>query len=73
MTIEQFNKTRFGNGMKVIYKNEIFPIVAVDFEEALFAIPNSRGIETDSDNTWVRCENVSLVELVGDYALSVPS
>lgn len=73
MTIQQFNNTRFGNGMKVIYKNEIFPIVAVDFEEALFAIPNIRGIETDSETTWVRCENVELTELVGGYALSVPS
>lgn len=60
MTIEEFNKTRFGNGMKVIYK--LLPdieidIAAIDFEESLIALrDDERGF------FWVRCENVTLVD-----------
>jgi hypothetical protein len=59
MTIQEFNSTRFGAGDLVIYKNQTWPIIEVDFEEALFGIPNERGItvEVADQMTWVRCEN----------------
>jgi hypothetical protein len=59
MSIEEFNDTRFGNGMKVIYRGEENDIVSVDFEESLIGI----GIEGGDDGEihWVRCENVTLV------------
>lgn len=72
MTIEQFNNTRFGAGDEVIYKGETWPIIEVDFEEALFGIPNERGItvEVADQITWVRCENCTFIK---KGALSVPS
>lgn len=64
MEISEFNNTRFGAGDSVLYKNEIWPIVAVDFEESLFAIPNERGItvEVSDQMTWVRCENCKYIQ-----------
>lgn len=73
MTIQEFNETRFGAGDLVNYKNEIWPIIEVDFEEALFGIPNERGIKVECADqiTWVRCENCQHIPSRGK--LSVPS
>lgn len=59
MSIEEFNNTRFGNGMKVIYKGEEIDIISVDFAEALVGIGIEGGDEDEIH--WVRCENVELV------------
>lgn len=58
MTIEEFNKTGFTGNMKMRYQGEVYDIVSVDFQEALFAY----SLDDDCDNlSWARCENVSLV------------
>jgi hypothetical protein len=66
MTIEEFNNTRFGNGMKVIYKGVENDIVSVDFEESLIGL----GDVEEGEIYWVRCENVNLVDT---HTFSVPS
>jgi hypothetical protein len=66
MTIEEFNNTRFGAGDSVIYKNELWPIVAVEFEEALFAIT----VAVADQMNWVRCENC---QYISKDNLRVPS
>lgn len=55
MTIEEFNKTTFGNGDKVIYNGKTRDILSVDFCEALFGIEDDESPDHGID--WVRCEN----------------
>jgi len=64
MTIQEFDLHRFGAKQKVIYKNETWPLIEVDFEEKLFAIPNEIGIEVNCADqlTWIRCENAQIIE-----------
>ena len=62
MTIEEFNNTRFGAGMKCIrnselYAGRVYLIGSVDFYECLLEI--YEGGSEDSD--WVRCENITLI------------
>ncbi len=54
-----FDKTRFGAGMQVEYKNSTYDIISVDFEEGLIGIDETG----DSDSlSWKRCENVTLMD-----------
>lgn len=57
MTIEQFNDTKFSGKETIIYQNQEFELVAVDFEEYLIGI-----FEVEDDDTvyWKRCENVEI-------------
>ncbi len=60
MTIEQFNKTRFGAGDRAIYLKDgnTYDVAMVDFQEQLIGLQmNISGGDPD-DVTWVRCENV---------------
>lgn len=59
MTREEFNKARWVPGLIAKYKDGQYPIVAVDFEEALLAI-TGRTMGTEEPD-WVRCENVTIV------------
>jgi hypothetical protein len=58
MTIEEFNNTRFGVGMKCLYKGKEYDIYQVDFEECLLGIWISGPYQYFD---WVRCENINLV------------
>lgn len=58
MSIEEFEDTRFGRGMKVRYKGVEYPIASVDFEESLIGIEFTENGEI----CWVRCENLTIVE-----------
>lgn len=61
MTLEEFKKTRMGAGDKFKYSKDgnIYDIVALDFDEALFAYwPENQQQET---MWWVRCENVEFI------------
>jgi hypothetical protein len=56
MSIEEFNKTGFGAGMKAKYRNSIHHIVSVNFMEALVEL------ECEQDESmWARCENIELI------------
>lgn len=60
MTIDEFNKTRFGPGMKIKYDGEIYPLISTDFQEALFGFIINGG---DLNNlSWARCENVEIIK-----------
>ena len=64
MTREEFNKTRFGAGMSCVYKENIYSISIVNFEEGLFALDDGFSESDDmEDLTWVRCESVDLVNV----------
>lgn len=59
MTREEFNKTKFGKGMKASYEDGVvYNVLSVNFTEGLLGL-----IDTDcfDDVFWVRCENVDLV------------
>lgn len=56
MTIPDFQNMRFGAGMVVIYKEHLYDIYAVDFEENLIQI----GAAFSEDGFWVRCENCEI-------------
>ena len=58
MEISEFNKTRFGKGMKVLYDNFIYKIKEVNFTESLIGIQDENGFD---DVFWVRCENVEVI------------
>lgn len=60
MTITDFNKTAFAYGTRIIYNGKEYPVVSVDFVEALIAIIK----DTDADEpelSWVRCENCQII------------
>jgi hypothetical protein len=69
MTQAEFQKTRWGSGMKALYRGEIWLIVQVDFEEELIGLLGEgdsllvENLEANASEltTWARCENVELV------------
>lgn len=61
MTLEEFKNTRMGAGdkFKYIKDGNIYDIVALDFDEALFAYwPENKQQET---MWWVRCESAEFI------------
>lgn len=67
MTIEEFNNTRFGFGIKAIYDGKVYDIESIDFQEAIFGL-NNGTVECSKcghefiDILWVRCENCEIME-----------
>lgn len=62
MTVDEFNKTGFGAGMKAKYGGEVYNVISCNFPEALFGLIK----EFDDPNdlylwNWCRCENVELI------------
>ncbi len=67
MTIEQFNKTRWGAGMKVLckpmtmrYNPYVAVVVSVNFDQALIATADEDSDDTESW-LWHRCESCEIV------------
>jgi hypothetical protein len=58
MTQDQFNNTFFTKRHRIKYDGQIYPLAGVDFKEQLLAYHE----EGNNDLTWVRCENVELLE-----------
>jgi hypothetical protein len=60
VTIEEFNATRWGSGMKcrVTKEDSVYSIVSVNFSEALIGVCYC---DDDSDLAWYRCESLELV------------
>lgn len=56
MTIEEFNKTAFGADMEMTYKDKVYEIVSVDFEEEflLFKIESIIALRKMVGNPEVR-------------------
>lgn len=59
MSIDEFNKTGFGGGMRCRYMKRIYDIASVNFPEALLALKDND--DEPEDYMWVRCENIELV------------
>ena len=61
MTLDSFKKQLWTAGMKVRYHGDgkIYHVASCDFEEKLVRLRG--GVRNDSIS-WVRCENVSLVD-----------
>jgi hypothetical protein len=55
MTIEEFNSTKWRQGMMATYGEYDYSVVACDFSERLVQLDDGQG-----DSFWVRCENVEL-------------
>lgn len=65
MTIEEFDKVEWTEGMKCIFQDEEYGIAAVDFKERLigtYEISISIYLENDADIVWKRCENTTLIK-----------
>jgi predicted Mrr-cat superfamily restriction endonuclease len=62
MTQAEFSKTRWGKGMRALYRGEIYLIAQVDFEEYLIGMVTERYESNPYETmSWARCENVELV------------
>jgi len=63
MTKEEFKTKVFQHYTECLYKGIKYPVVCIDREESLIALPNEEGIEVEvaDQMTWVRCENVELI------------
>lgn len=61
MTIEEFNKTRFHAGMKVMYNGEIYPLASANFDEKLVAYVDGYDEDDKPEFNWVRCENCEII------------
>ena len=58
MTIEEFNKTRFGTNMRARYDSVDYKVVSVNFTESLIGLVD---VDDTDDIFWVRCENAELI------------
>lgn len=58
MTIEEFNKTQWGANMKFAYRGANYEVCSVNFFEALIGY----CADHDDELSWVRCENIELLD-----------
>lgn len=58
MTLKEYRSIDFRKGVTVKYLGELFSVVAVNFEEMLFALETNDS----ADPFWVRYENAELVK-----------
>jgi len=62
MTIDQFNKSRFGTGDKAKYTDgKTYVVAQVDFEEQLLGLLMEIDGGEEGEVSWVRCENVNYI------------
>lgn len=59
MTIEEFDKKRWGFGVCAIYQGNEYPVSAVSFEGRLVGLTEVVANDPDS-MVWVRCENITV-------------
>ena len=62
MTLTEFYNTRFGVNMYVMYQGKDMYVIAVAFEEALLALVPDKSDYDPDEWTWVRCENIVIIE-----------
>lgn len=58
MTLDQFKAQRWTAGMRGEYYTATYKIISVKFDEMLIGLQNPLD---DNELTWVRCENVTLL------------
>ena len=58
MTLEEFNNSRFGANMFVMYQGKDHYVISLDFEEALFGLVPDKNDYDPEEWKWVRCENI---------------
>lgn len=68
MTIEEFNKKRWGARMKALckpmtmrYNPYVADVVSVSFDQALIGVMENPESE-DEEVRWLRCENCEIVK-----------
>lgn len=67
MTIEQFDKARWGASTKVIYEGNILNVGSVCFQEKLIGVYDINDQSRNNDCNcgqydWIRCENAELIK-----------
>lgn len=60
MTRDEFNSSRFNANTWVLYEDELRYVIAIDFEEALFALTEEKAPVPAEEWRWVRCESVTV-------------
>ena len=58
MTQDEFNGTKRTGGMIIVYGGQQYPVASVCFVEMLIGY----ATEFDDELSWVRCENVELID-----------
>lgn len=61
MTLDEFDKTRFGANMWVMYKGQKRYVISVNFPERLLGLCDGKADIEPDEWTWVRCENVKVI------------
>lgn len=65
MTITEFEQTGFSANTKITYKDKIYEVIMVDFEENLIAIDEFPDDDDEYKQfSWKRCENCEIIDLV---------
>lgn len=69
MTIDEFNSTRWGAGMRVhcksmnlMFVSQVAYVVAVNFDQCLIATASESDNGRMEEWSWWRCENCELVD-----------
>lgn len=57
MNKQEFKNTSFGVNIRIEYKEKIYRIASINFEEDLIGLD-----EEDDIINWVRCENCKIVK-----------
>jgi len=63
MNVEAFDSVKWTGQMRVEYKNKIYDVASVDFEERLIGISGYCDGGDESDVQWIRCENAVINKL----------
>lgn len=58
----EFDNTRFSAHTWVMYKGKRFFMIAVNFDERLFALVEEKAAVPVDEWLWVRCENVEIIK-----------
>jgi len=62
MTLDEFDNAKWTGGMKLEYKNEVYEVAAVSFEEKLVGFQEDFATGNENDLSWARCENIKIIE-----------
>ena len=60
MTRQEFNNSSFHANTWVAYQNELKYVIAINFDEALFALTDEKADIHPEEWRWVRCESVTV-------------
>jgi hypothetical protein len=61
MTRDQFNNMPHHANMFVMYEEQKYYVISVDFKEQLFGLVEEKAAIPKDEWFWVRCESITLI------------